>query len=421
MDKEALETAPAATRSAKQDKVVYIPWMSDHCNALKGVMDFCNVKVEILPPYDEKDLEYGRRYTRGGECLPFILTTGGFIRFIKENPDFDPDKSVFLMPTSSGPCRFGQYFNVQKLILEKLGYKVDMISLESYDSYTMKDLGTKFRRTAWYGVLAVDLLQKALWKIRPYEVKKGRTEKVYKQNLRLIQDSLAEGGIEKMLEAIKISVNKFNQIQTKDERRPLIGVVGEFYVRTNNFSNSDIVTKIEELGGEARVAPVSEWLYYTNRKKRQDTKERRQVLSFMKSWVEKLVQVYDEKKIDRYFTKILGEKDIHEPSIQEIVDKSDPYVKEAYRGEPVLDIGKAIDYITKGADGIINLTPFSCMPGIMVRAASNLIRKDHGNLPWLNLTFDGQKNTNLMTRLEAFIFQAKKFKSSKESPGTGLD
>jgi predicted nucleotide-binding protein (sugar kinase/HSP70/actin superfamily) len=413
--KDFLETAPAAKRSAKQDKTVYIPWMSDHCHALKGVMDFCDIKGEILPPYGENDLEYGRRYTGGGECLPFILTTGGFIRLIKETPDFVPQKSILLMPTSSGPCRFGQYFNVQKLIFEKLGYKIEMISLESYDSYTMKDLGTKFRRTAWYGVLAVDLIQKSLWKIRPYEVKKGETDKIYKRGLMKIQDSLAKGGINKLLEAIKTIVNEFSQIQTRKETRPLIGVVGEFYVRTNTFSNSNIVRKIEKLGGEARVAPVSEWLYYTNRKKIQDTKERKEFLTLMKTWAEKMVQIHDEKKIDRYFATILDNEDIHEPSISKIVEASDPYIKEAYRGEPVLDVGKAIDYIAKGADGIINLTPFSCMPGIMVRSVSNLIRSDHQNLPWLNLTFDGQKHTNLMTRLEAFIFQANKFKLNKEN------
>lgn len=414
MGKDLLETAPTATRTAKQDKIIYIPWMSDHCYALKGVLDYCGIKGEILPPYDQKDLEYGRRYTRGGECLPFILTTGGFIKLIKENPDFDPEKSLFLMPTSSGPCRFGQYFNVQKLILEKLGFQVEMVSLESYDSYTMKDLGTKFRRTAWYGILAIDLLQKSLWKIRPYELNLGETDQVYKRSLRRIQESLAEGGVEKLLEATKAIVSEFEQIPIGEESRPLIGVVGEFYIRTNNFSNLNIVRKIEKLGGEAKVAPVAEWLYYTNRKKIQDTKERKEFFPLMKTWVENLVQIYDEKKIDKYFKPILDHKDIHEPSTTQLIESSDPYIKEAYRGEPVLDVGKAIDYIAKGADGIINLTPFSCMPGIMVRATSNLVRSDYNNLPWLNLTFDGQKYTNLMTRLEAFIFQAKKFNKNKK-------
>ncbi len=49
------------------------------------------------------------------------------------------------------------------------------------------------------------------------------------------------------------------------------------------------------------------------------------------------------------------------------------------------------------------------MPGTMVSAVSSLVRKDHGNIPWLNLTFDGQKQTNLKTRLEAFLFQARRF------------
>ena len=46
--------------------------------------------------------------------------------------------------------------------------------------------------------------------------------------------------------------------------RLLMGVAGEIFCRLNNFSNDDLARKIEAPGGEAWVADMSEWGYYSN-------------------------------------------------------------------------------------------------------------------------------------------------------------
>jgi predicted nucleotide-binding protein (sugar kinase/HSP70/actin superfamily) len=58
--------------------------------------------------------------------------------------------------------------------------------------------------------------------------------------------------------------------------------------------------------------------------------------------------------------------------------------------------------------GIINIMPFSCMPGLIVTALSGKIRKDYENFPWLNIDYDGTRGGNVETRLEAFIHQIRK-------------
>lgn len=406
-----IEVAPSAKRELDRRKTVYVPYMADHCHAFVGALAWCGIKGEILPPHDEKTLEYGRRYASGGECLPFILTTGEFLKLL-QSPDFDPQRSALFMPTSCGPCRFGQYYNVQQLIFSSLGYEVDMISVESYDSYTIKDLGQEFRKTIWYGLLAVDLLQKLLWKTRPYELREGETDRVYRDCLTAVNQSLAQYGRKGLLRRLGKLIDRFSRIELREEERPLIGIVGEIYIRANDFGNSHLVRLVEKLGGEVRVAPVCEWFYYTNRKKIQDSLERKEFLNLINTWVENLWQLHGEEKLGRIFAGGLDHPERQEPRVAQLIKNSDPYIKEAYRGEPVLDVGKAVDYVSKGAAGIINTLPFSCMPGTMVTAVSGLVRRDHGNVPWLNLTFDNQKQTNLKTRLEAFIFQAKRFADS---------
>lgn len=392
-------------------KKLYLPNMLDHHHAIEGALIHFGIDAETLPPPDEESITLGRKYATGGECLPFIITAGDFIKLVTK-PDFDPKKSYLFMATSSGPCRFCHYFAAQKLIMRKLGVKVDLVTPESYSGYAMKDLGASFRRAIWDGIVAIDMLQKLLWKTRPYEVEAGSTDAVYRRALKEIQEALINNGRAGLVSSLPKIIAPFKEIEQIEEDRPLIGIVGEIYLRVNEFSNSNLARLVEELGGEARVAPMSEWIAYTNYKKVKDTWEKREIKAHLKAQIEKKFLSHDEHAIARLFKEQLSVNDLEEPLTTQVIAHSDPYISDAYRGEPVLTVGKAIDYTIKGFDGILNVMPFSCMPGAMVSAVSTLVKRDY-HLPWLNLTFDGQEQTNLRTRLEAFLHQAQAHKERR--------
>ena len=386
------------------NKTIYLPYMADHNYALVGALAHFGYRAETLPPSDEESLALGRQCATGGECLPFILTTGDFLKLVRRE-EFNPARSCLFMATSTGPCRFCHYFAAQKMILKRLGCDVDFIALEAYDAYTIKDLGTAFRRAAWYAVAAVDLLQKLLWRTRPYEVRPGETEEVYQEALKDIEAAVAQGGVGGLLGALPEIVERFLQVECHERKRPLIGIVGEIYVRANPFSNAYLVHLIEELGGEVRIAPMGEWLAYTFYKKLGDTRLRGEWGSHIKTRLERLVLRHDEHRLARAFDAGVPSWEVEEPPTEVVVGHSEPYISEAYRGEAVLTMGKAVDFALKGFDGIINVMPFSCMPGTMVAAASARAKQNLG-IPWINLTFDGQGQTHLRTRLEAFLHQA---------------
>jgi hypothetical protein len=54
------------------------------------------------------------------------------------------------------------------------------------------------------------------------------------------------------------------------------------------------------------------------------------------------------------------------------------------------------------------------MPGTLVASVSDTFRKDHDNIPFINLAYDGQDSVSLDTRLQAFVFQVKEFALAKE-------
>ncbi|HJO55208.1 MAG TPA: hypothetical protein QF423_00870, partial [Candidatus Scalindua sp.] len=102
-------------------------------------------------------------------------------------------------------------------------------------------------------------------------------------------------------------------------------------------------------------------------------------------------------------------------TIKELISKGKSYIHDSYRGDPVLSMGRAVEYIEADYDGIVNIIPFHCMPGTAVNAVLEKLQRDHHDIPLLKLTFDGQEETNEETRLEAFIHQAYQRMESRQS------
>ncbi len=118
------------------------------------------------------------------------------------------------------------------------------------------------------------------------------------------------------------------------------------------------------------------------------------------------IQRKDEHRMEEIFSEYLRYG--REPLIRQVINDASPYIDESFEGEAILSVGKSIDFIRKGASGIINAMPFTCMPGTISSAVMKLIQNKYG-VPVLNIAYDGQGLTNITTRLEAFMHQVKEY------------
>ena len=399
-----------------KDRIVYLPYMCDHAYSLSASLRACGINAEVLPESDEKSLEIGRRYTTGKECLPFTITTGDMIKKTKES-GFDPSKIAFFMPTADGPCRFGQYRSVQRIFLDEMGLAdVPIISPDAKDSYgEFGDLRTKFRRLAWRGLAATDILQKITHEIRPYEINKGETDSLYKKCLNMICKAVEMGGDEIFGVMREIKDLYKGVAVDKKERRPIIGLVGEIYLRSHYFSNQNIIRKIEGLGGEVWLTPIAEWIFYCTDRYIARGMAERKYGDVLRGYAQHFIQKQDEHKLLKPFKGVLS--NFEEPSSKEVQEKSLKYLHPTFEGEAILSVGKSIDYVEKGVSGIVNIMPFTCMPGMVVTALSKKFKEDYNNIPWLNMVYDGQQDSQSQTRLEAFIYQARQHEDNNKKLG----
>ncbi len=393
-----------------RSKKVYLPPMTDHAHALAGSFRACGVDAEVLPESDAETVRIGREHSSGRECYPLVLTTGDMIKATRRT-GFDPDRAAFFMPTGKGPCRFGQYNRYHRQVLDHLGLETVELMSPMQDESLHSDMGVidkDFLLMAWRGAFAVDMLQKALWEIRPHEKQQGQTDRVYQSALERVARTIeARANLLSVLGGI---YEDFSAIAVHERVKPVIGIVGEIYIRSNRFSNEDVVRQIERLGGEAWVAPISEWFLYVNTMSIRSAKMNRSWKDLMKAYLTGHVQHKDERRLLSGFNGTL--RSLHEPTIDETLRRAQPYIHRSFEGEAVLSVGKAIDYIMRGAAGIVNVMPFTCMPGTIATAVLKRVREDHGNIPLLNIAYEGQGDSQTITRLEAFMHQAKAFQQS---------
>jgi predicted CoA-substrate-specific enzyme activase len=385
---------------------IYIPNMSDHSFALRSAFRACGQDADVMDEPDDLSVYWGRKYTSGKECYPCILTTGDMVKMVKQ-PDFDPERSAFFMPSGDGPCRFGQYHRFHRMVLDELGFESVPIYAPRQDHRLYKDfniVGNRFSKLGWQAIVATDMLIKMLHEIRPLEMRKGEADKIYYESIKAVSEATEKGdnGLVKILHE---AVRKFIHIGRSNIRKPIVGIVGEIYLRSNRFSNNDIVRKVEELGGQVWLSPVTEWIAYTNF----TSKLRKSVRKIGPSDVLRIsitdyLQSREERRLEVPFAKHIQYGD--EPRVGDIVEKASPYIHVSFEGEAILSVGKGIDFFEKGVSGIINVMPFNCMPGTITSAIMRLIQQKY-NAPVINMAFDGQGFTNINTRLEAFMYQVR--------------
>jgi predicted CoA-substrate-specific enzyme activase len=350
-----------------------------------------------LPPEDRGAFEQGRACTRGAECLPTALTIGALMQAVQNHRG--NERHAFFMPTAEGPCRFGQYCTLHRLILDREGLSdVAILSPSSFNSY--QGLEESLRRNMWHALLAADILFKAALKIRPYEIHPGETNRVLAKQQARMEQALQAG--ENIPAVLNGSVERIMAIPRNKTQKPLVGVVGEIYVRCNTFANEDVIGAIERFGGEAWLSPMGEWILYTAAVQGISFRDRSR--NWFKKWMADLKNYYLFRQEQRFYEQAgAALADRHEPDIHSVIEEGKKYLPLNFEGEAILTVGRAAWFAKQGASLVINCAPFGCMPGTITTALFRKISPEIG-IPVVNMFYDGRGNQN--QRLEVFLNNA---------------
>lgn len=387
-------------RDPLKGRTVYFPSMTE-AGAKVTAAAFRSVGIEArpMPPSDGETLSLGGRFSSGEECLPLKVTLGDALKLLVRG-EVPPERMAFFMPSSDGPCRFGMYGPFMKMVFAEMGFEeVLFLSPSNEDGYAgVGEHGQRLMRTAWRAVVASDLLRKLLFRVRPYETEKGGTDVAFDRAVDLLSEAVEHPGdgsrakLARIVDALKRGRALIHAVPADySSPRPLIGIVGEIFCRLNKFSNDDVVRKVEEVGGECWMSDVSEWVWYTNAAQLQQLSRYRR--HFTKENVGARMKWHLQRRDEHAFLSAFGRdfdgyEEAHD--IREIMELARPYLPpEGVLGEMMLSVGKAIYLHGKGADGILDINPFSCMNGIVAEAIYPRMSRKYDGLPVRVLYFDG--------------------------------
>ena len=338
-----------------------------------------------VPPYTSKrTLSLGTKNSPEAICLPYKLILGNFIEAIEGGVDY------VSMITSPGICRLGEYGRNIEQVLKEMGYHANYIELSLYDGfkgmidYLVRISGSKNYlkiANAIYlavrTVFAVDELQNFLSYHRAREIHKGDSEKAFNKAIKLIRQANTANELSKALKQGLSLISNVEIDKTKDVLH--VDLTGEIYIVNDEFSNQNMERELGAMGVQVRRSLT--------------------ISSFLK---------------DAIIPKIFKKGETH---LERAYRLAKPYLMRDIGGDALECISDVLYAKERNVDGLIHVSPFTCMPEIMSQNIFPKMREDV-NLPILSLIMDEQTGkAGYITRLEAFVdlMRRKKMKAKINS------
>lgn len=337
----------------------------------------------FIPPYSSKrTLSLGAKYSPEAICLPYKLILGNFIEALEGGAD------MVAMISSPGICRLGEYGQSIKNVLKDLGYEDKYIELQLYDGFKgmwrfMNELGITNPFTivsvlilTVRKVFVLDHLEKVLSFYRAREVKVGTAEKAFNRGLKMIYDANNLSELNKAQKNAIAEIRKTEIDKTKDIL--YVDITGEIYLVLDYFSNQNVLRELGKMGVQTRRSLT--------------------VSGFLR---------------DAIIPKWMKKKNA-QSHLERAPKLAKPWLKRDIGGDALEAISDVHFADKQGKDGIIHISPFTCMPEIM---SQNIFPKmrEQVDIPILPLIMDEQTGkAGYLTRLEAFVDLMRRKKRKKE-------
>ncbi|PJI09624.1 MULTISPECIES: acyl-CoA dehydratase activase-related protein [Clostridium] len=349
---------------------ITFPQLGNTCYAAKAVFDNLGIDYIMPPKSNKKCLELGSLYSPEDICLPFKIMLGAYIDCIKRGAD------TIIITGSCGPCRFGEYCEMQINLLNNLGYNVDFIVLDKPSSIGKSEFFNRISKisnassisnfekmktlySAYKIINLIDYIEKTARYKAGFELKKGECKRILNS---CKNSALNTTGADSILALLLKYKRMIKNVPIDPNKQPLkISIIGEIYTILEPFSNFYIEDKLMDLGISTQKTLNPSW------------------------W---------------FKDAILSAINLNSLSLRINSKKYLPYYIGGHGREC---IGEAVTASKAGFDGAIQLFPMGCMPEIVSKAILPSISKEK-DFPILSLIIDEMTgDAGYMTRIEAFI------------------
>ena len=349
---------------------ITFPHLGNTYLAAKALFDGLGIEC-IIPPFSSNEaLELGSKFSPEEMCLPYKIMMGNYLQSIDKGAD------TIIIVGSCGPCRFGEYCELQMNALKKIGHDLEFIVLDSpFDIGKQEFLNRlyKISRNSTKGKAqkiralkvaydVIDLIEKIESKVHylsGFEVNKGDLKRLLKE---CKSNAAKATSPSNMVDILKEYKNKIKEVPINKHKSPVkIAIIGEIYTVIEPFSNVYIEDKLMDYGVTTKRMLTPSW------------------------WVKDMaLKCFNLNSID-------------------IRIASREYLPYYIGGHGRECIGEALLAEKENFDGAIQIFPMGCMPEIVSKAILPAISSDK-NFPIMTLVVDEMTGeAGYVTRIEAFV------------------
>ena len=430
-----------------ENRTWLIPYMGDAAHVAASALKHFGINGQALPTNTQRGYEIARKHIYTEVCHPLKGVVGDALGFISEQIEkkgkkYVEDNYLVMLPTTSGPCRFGKYTEALRIFMDREGLeKVPIAGPSSETDYfdiplpeaVAESNKLKIQKVLFKGIYASDLLEDITLRYRPYARNKQDVVDLKEERLAEL-GKVVEGGASTsdLIEWGRETVSRFSQVKCcSDERYPLVLYIGEIYMRQHDPYTDFVIRKLENRQLEIVRDPITDWLLYVNQMNRRNSK--RDIGLSLKRWdlagavreTKKLIQSFLKGK---YMSGIAGRiaKPFHEvlhgrhclPEPIEIINNLEKNHKfhGNIEGESPLSTGIAYYFMNDLIEqigetyisGIFHVGPFTCMQeGVAtakIEAMAKELRKTKPDLvfPIIHAFFGDSPNPNLEAEIAVF-------------------
>jgi len=451
-----------------------------HEELIRAVFQGCGYRCERLPVPDVAAFQIGKEYGNNGQCNPTYFTVGNLVQYLqvleKEGIPRQQilDNYVFFTAGSCGPCRFGMYEAEYRFALKNAGFDGFRVLLFK-DSDGIKaasgEPGLKFTIDFGFGMLNAlhlgDVINDLIFQIRPYEVNKGETDRVFQEMVsdlcldlrnrksfeiersapqwlkpkvksnKILRNTLNVFGKwhehmwgKDYLNALHNAREKMNSIDVDRTRvKPMAKITGEFWAQTTEGDgNFHMFEFLEREGAQVLVEPIATWVAYLMYQAKAHAKAKWPVNrphrnpewhEFKKHFAnyiglrKKVWGIGVGQRMWNFFyhrtANELGGITHHLAPQEELARVAHPFYNQFARGgEGHLEVGKNVYYtIHKLCHMVLALKPFGCMPSSQSDGVQSAVINKFKDMIFLPIETSGEGEVNAHSRVQMALGEAK--------------
>ncbi|MDR1120995.1 MAG: acyl-CoA dehydratase activase-related protein [Dysgonamonadaceae bacterium] len=399
--------------SQDRQKTILTPWFTDFLSPfIPAIGALAGYRVVNLPKTTKASVDAGLKYGHNEVCYPLTLILGDIINALQSGK-YDLKDIVVSITQTGGQCRATNYLSQIKMGLQHAGFSdIPVVAIATGKVYQNEQEAFKFpflkiADILVYTLLYADALQQMYHSTAVKEKTAGKTQEVFDFYMQCGVEAVSRNNSRQLLKLLEQAVADFNTIPVYDKTFTKVGLVGEIYVKYNNYGQAYMSDWLRSNGVEVVMPPVLDFFmqYFVNAQVNIENglEKNRLMQRFLSPlcWAYMNVRIRATERVMQAYRFYRPSESIYTKAqyASEILDLSNQF------GEGWSIAAEVAVYARNGINRVVCMQPFGCIANhIVAKGIEKRLKKYYPDMNLIYLDMDGgMAEVNLQNRLHFLI------------------